>query len=1017
MSVQAASHPSGILAGGMADGTLNVWDAQRIIQSDGSDPLIVQTDGHHSGSVTGLQFNPHQGWGHSLASGGSDGEVLVMSLERPEAPQTYTTSDTSKHQGEVTQVAWNTGTHYILASADTRGSTCVWDMKQRKMWCEIKDPAGGPVSDIAWGPDGGTNIVTASGDDRNPVLKYWDLRSSTSLPLATLKGHTEGILSVSWCPTDPYLLMSCGKDNKTIIWDLLHLKPVYEFPTDSSSSSLSMSDSVGAGAGLFGGLPQGANGQKRYQCTWSPTLPAVAATCSFDRKVQFYSLTGFKSSCGRAPKWLSKPAGATFGFGGKLTTFTSTTPAQGQKAESKVKLFQIVENSDLVERCNTYHSLSASGTPEAYKSLCAELANIAPNEQDKEQWNLMKDICFDDNTRESLRTYLGFDTATLTAATEKYIAANGGSNANETPISPDAISASLIASNEGGDPFAVSPPLAPSDNGISGLSLDTSSPEVQNLSSEMVKSAMDGLKAESIIREAVVIGNFQGAVDCCVQAGLMAEALLLAQCGDQDLWIRTQARFFEVQKNRFPFLGILHAIINMELKDYVAQSELTKWKETLAVIATYGKSEEFQAMCESLASRLENVDTPAAILCYMCAGNVQNVVGYWVKELEASYTALGRQDTAALQRFVEKVSVFTNANPGNDISEAVGSHFATYSGLLASQGKLNEAPKYLQYSTTGCEVLTDRLYHGGLKPAGSKPPTFPFDKVVVNYCAAAIPESEKAKQAAEAASALPLQGNSPFKASSATGVTSMIGSAAAAVAAQPAAQPAAAPTTPQLPEGWTMKFDPNSGANYYISPQGASQWEAPPMPVQASAPKPVTPSPVKQVGGGIPRPGNPVVAATQQPAAQPAAQQPGMGFVARPLGGQQPSTFTPVTATPVTATPVAAAPVASPVEAIDSAPVTALGDIITSMENVSTPVEKRQLKMIRSNYDTLVKKAEVNGVSVEIMEKLGKLVQAVNSRDFQGASTIQQDLATTAWTEHGSWIKGIKMLLPILGKH
>ena len=39
MSVQAASHPSGILAGGMADGTLNVWDAQRIIQSDGSDPL------------------------------------------------------------------------------------------------------------------------------------------------------------------------------------------------------------------------------------------------------------------------------------------------------------------------------------------------------------------------------------------------------------------------------------------------------------------------------------------------------------------------------------------------------------------------------------------------------------------------------------------------------------------------------------------------------------------------------------------------------------------------------------------------------------------------------------------------------------------------------------------------------------------------------------------------------------------------------------------------------------------
>ena len=40
----------------------------------------------------------------------------------------------------------------------------------------------------------------ASGDDNNPVLKLWDLRSSTTLPLATLAGHTEGVLSVAWCP-------------------------------------------------------------------------------------------------------------------------------------------------------------------------------------------------------------------------------------------------------------------------------------------------------------------------------------------------------------------------------------------------------------------------------------------------------------------------------------------------------------------------------------------------------------------------------------------------------------------------------------------------------------------------------------------------------------------------------------------------------------------------------------------------------------------------------------------------
>lgn len=59
----------------------------------------------------------------------------------------------------------------------------------------------------------------------------------------------------------------------------------------------------------------------RYHVAWSPCLPAVVSACSFDRKVQFYSMAGAKSRIGRAPKWLKKPSGATFGFGGKLISF------------------------------------------------------------------------------------------------------------------------------------------------------------------------------------------------------------------------------------------------------------------------------------------------------------------------------------------------------------------------------------------------------------------------------------------------------------------------------------------------------------------------------------------------------------------------------------------------------------------------------------------------------------------------------------------------------------------------
>ena len=48
------------------------------------------------------------------------------------------------------------------------------------------------MADVAWNPDQGLHLVTASGDDKNPVIKLWDLRTSTSLPLATMQGKFWG---------------------------------------------------------------------------------------------------------------------------------------------------------------------------------------------------------------------------------------------------------------------------------------------------------------------------------------------------------------------------------------------------------------------------------------------------------------------------------------------------------------------------------------------------------------------------------------------------------------------------------------------------------------------------------------------------------------------------------------------------------------------------------------------------------------------------------------------------------
>lgn len=122
----------GLIAGGMIDGTVNIWNPSSIVT--GQESLLASLE-QHQGAVTALHFNPHKESSHLLATGGSDGEVYIMALDRLDPPTVFLPAPNSvKHTADVTQVSWNSQVAHIIASSAQNGSCFVWDLRQKRAW-------------------------------------------------------------------------------------------------------------------------------------------------------------------------------------------------------------------------------------------------------------------------------------------------------------------------------------------------------------------------------------------------------------------------------------------------------------------------------------------------------------------------------------------------------------------------------------------------------------------------------------------------------------------------------------------------------------------------------------------------------------------------------------------------------------------------------------------------------------------------------------------------------------------
>ncbi|XP_030169431.1 protein transport protein Sec31A isoform X6 [Lynx canadensis] len=720
---------SGVLIAGGENGNIILYDPSKIIAGD-KEVVIAQND-KHTGPVRALDVNIFQT--NLVASGANESEIYIWDLNNFATPMTPGAK--TQPPEDISCIAWNRQVQHILASASPSGRATVWDLRKNEPIIKVSDHSNRMhCSGLAWHPDVATQMVLASEDDRLPVVQMWDLRFASS-PLRVLENHARGILAIAWSMADPELLLSCGKDAKILCSNPNTGEVLYELPT---------------------------NTQWCFDIQWCPRNPAVLSAASFDGRISVYSIMGgsadglrqkqvdkLSSSFGnldpfgtgqplpplqipqqtaqhsivlplkKPPKWIRRPVGASFSFGGKLVTFENVRMQSQQGAEQQqqprpVFISQVVTEKEFLSRSDQLQQVVQS---QGFVSYCQKKIDASQTEFEKNVWSFLK-VNFEDDSRGKYLELLGYRkdlgkkiALALNKVDEPDVALKDSdqvaqSDGEESPAAEEQLLGECI--KEGKQESEFLPPAGRTFNiSISG--------------------DIDGL-----ITQALLTGNFESAVDLCLHDNRMADAIILAIAGGQELLARTQKKYFA--KSQSKITRLITAVVMKNWKEIVESCDLKNWREALAAVLTYAKPDEFSALCDLLGTRLESEGDillqTQACLCYICAGNVEKLVACWTKAQDGS-SPLSLQDLIEKVVILRKAVQLTQAMDTNTVGVLLAEKMSQYANLLAAQGSIAAALAFLPENTNQPNIvqLRDRLCRAQGQPVpGQESSKIPYER-------------------------------------------------------------------------------------------------------------------------------------------------------------------------------------------------------------------------------------------------------------------------------------------------
>ncbi|ODV92910.1 hypothetical protein CANCADRAFT_49300 [Tortispora caseinolytica NRRL Y-17796] len=633
------SNPQGILLGALETGQIGLWDGSRIVNGMGSQSLITYLAAH-SGPVKSIDFNQLD---HNLfVSGAAKDEVFIWDFNHLEAP--IKPSVQSIGLDTIESVAWNSMHAPVLATGSSTGFASIFDLRQKREILRIQvagAAARGAISAVSWNPTSSTKLLTGCASDAAGDLCIWDLRNASS-PEHTLKGHTKGVLSAQWCKQDPSLLLSCGMDDRTIIWNPITAQMLGEYsPT----------------------------GNWEFQVAWNPVNPNTFATASYQGSISVRSLQNLSSkaddsaaiqqsendfwqgisssapvstvkeySLTQPPKWLKRPVSATFGFGGKIPCVL-TDKATGK---SVVKISNYSSSNELESTFATFESAMEN------KDMNSVIDNRIAENPDAFEWQMLKPI-LELGSKFDVLEYIGYNKP-VSKVKSATVSSESAIVESELPTE----------SLEAPGPASVRPSL---DSNGSFDMFPISNPE-----------------HITTITKYIISGMYEDAVDVCLENDMLTDAFAIANLGGDECQKKASKAYFDKYIGSSPHTRILCGISLNDLADLVREADLYHWKDILAVIVSHS-GDKFKELISILGDRLNSARESTslndqnrrnALICYLSGNCLDRVVDIWLEEMKEkedmllhsnSYNSSSAFDihVKVLQELLEKVVIYKDA--------------------------------------------------------------------------------------------------------------------------------------------------------------------------------------------------------------------------------------------------------------------------------------------------------------------------------------------------------------------